>query len=380
MQVKVDFGSSHFSWQSAPSIAGEVTVSDDSNCSFHQLTKIVCDQRINLTSEKYLKVAQHFVSSSQFASRLMPKEVLRANFQKIDLIINQTFAAEENQYYCQQWLQLFEFLQSMQRAKVNKNALEKLMQQRDSETSKALRSFLPDETGFANKVTYNLSDSLTGRAKVASGPMILTAHQDVRKCIESSYKGGQILSVDFRSIEPRVALLFAEINAPDDVYSDLLDEFPGIDRQAAKLATLVALYGGRVNRLAEVLGDLERARKSVSFVRAHFRVDNLERKLAEQAEKGVVRNILGRPLREATKNPRIRTNHFLQSSAAELASLLFAELCSKFQAGIRPLFVIHDALIVDVHPDVLQKFEQEANSITWNQNRMPVKIERLSPI
>jgi hypothetical protein len=241
------------------------------------------------------------------------------------------------------------------------------MQQRDSETSKALRSFLPDETGFANKVTYNLSDSLTGRAKVASGPMILTAHQDVRKCIESSYKGGQILSVDFRSIEPRVALLFAEINAPDDVYSDLLDEFPGIDRQAAKLATLVALYG-------------ERARKSVSFVRAHFRVDNLERKLAEQAEKGVVRNILGRPLREATKNPRIRTNHFLQSSAAELASLLFAELCSKFQAGIRPLFVIHDALIVDVHPDVLQKFEQEANSITWNQNRMPVKIERLSPI
>jgi len=380
MHVKVDFGSSCFTWQSSPDVQGELTISDDVNCSFNQLIKIVNDKKVDLTPAKYVKVAEHFVSSSHFAPRLMPKDTLRISLQKIDSAVNETLSIEENQNYCQSWMKLFKFLQEMQRAKIDKRALEDLMHQRDAESSRAFQSFLPDETGFAKKVTYNVADSLTGRAKVTSGPLILTAHQDVRKCIRSSYEKGKIFSVDFRSVEPRIALLYAGIDAPDDVYGDLLEEFPGIDRQSAKLATLVALYGGRVNRLSEVLGDIDRARKSVSFVRAHFRVDNLERKLAEQAEKGCVRNILGRPLREATKNPRIRTNHFLQSSAAELSALLFAELCEKFQHGIRPLFVIHDALIVDVNEDVIESFTKEADSISWNQNRMPVKIEMLSPI
>jgi DNA polymerase I-like protein with 3'-5' exonuclease and polymerase domains len=186
-----------------------------------------------------------------------------------------------------------------------------------------------------------------------------------------------VLTVDFTSIEPRVALLSVGKLAPEDVYSDILEEFQGIGRQTAKAVTLIALYGGQVNRLSGVVGDTEKARKAVSFVRSHFRVNELEAKLSRQAELGLVRNIFGRPLREATKNARVRTNHYLQSSAAELAPTLFSELCQKFSHGVRPLFVIHDALVVDVAADVEHEFRQQAVTIAWDGSRFPVKIEKL---
>lgn len=380
MQLTANFGTSSFSWKVSDSCDAELQISEDSQCSFNQFLKIVAGQQFELIPEKYSKITEHFVSASQVAPLLLPREELKIGLKNAESTLTEITKNSENAHYLQEWVKSFQFLQSMKRAKIDKDALEFLMQQRDAEDSKTLKSFIPESDGYARKVTYNVADSVTGRIKVSSGPLVLTAHHDVRNCIRSTFENGSVLSVDFRSVEPRIALLFVGKKPPEDVYSDLLEEFPDIGRPAAKLATLVALYGGKVNRLAEVLGDLDRARKSVSFVKAHFRVDELERRLSEQSEKDVVRNVLGRPLREATKNPRIRTNHFLQSSAAELAPLLFSELCQKFQAGVRPLFVIHDALIVDVHPDFIKSFSDYAESILWKDNRMPVKIERLHPI
>ena len=380
MQLTTNIGGTTFSWKTENSCDASLQISEDSNCSFNQFLKIMSGQQFELIPEKYAKISEHFVSASHYSSSLVPRDELKIRLKNAETIINDLTKVSENSLYLQDWVKSFEFLQSMKRAKIDKNALDLLMQQRDAEDSKTLKSFIPESDGYARKVTYNVADSVTGRIKVSSGPLVLTTHHDVRNCIRSTFENGSVLSIDFRSVEPRISLLFVGKKPPEDVYSDLLEEFPDIGRPAAKLATLVALYGGKVNRLAEVLGDLDRARKSVSFVKAHFRVDELERRLSEQAEKDVVRNVLGRPLREATKNPRIRTNHFLQSSAAELAPLLFSELCQKFQVGIRPLFVIHDALIVDVHPDFTKSFSDEAESILWKGHRMPVKIERLHPI
>jgi len=380
MQLTANFGSSSFSWQANDSLPGSLELSENPHCSFRQFLKILSGQQFDLTPPKYAKLSEAFVSASQVVPLLMPKQSLKFSLQRAESLLQDALLLDGAGDYLQEWSKAFDFLQSMKRAKIDRKALERLMQERDAETSRTLRSFLPDDSGFAKRTTYNVADSLTGRAKVASGPLVLTAHHDVRNCVRSAYEGGQVLSVDFRSVEPRIALIVAGRSAPDDVYSDLLEEFPNLDRSAAKLATLVALYGGQVNRLSEVTGDPGSARKAVAFVRSHFRVDDLERKLTAQAETGAVRNVLGRPLREAAKNPRIRTNHFLQSSAAELAPLLFSELCQKFPNGVRQLFVIHDALIVDVHPDSVENFTAEAESISWRGNRMPVKVERLHPI
>lgn len=379
MLIDVDFGNNCLSWQFDEKIEGELTISEDANCSFKQFLRISSGQQFELTPAKYLKLAQHFVASSFVAPSLMPRHELKAALKRAEEMLWISLNDENNRKYLKHWLKINDFLSSMKRAKVDVQALNQLVHQKDAESSKTLQSFYPDESGYAKKVIYNMSDSVTGRAKVMSGPQILTTMHEVRSCIRSSFNDGKVLLVDFRSIEPRIAMITVGKQAPDDVYADLLEEFPDISRQAAKLATLVALYGGKDNRINGVLGDLGRARKAVSFVKSHFRVEKIERMLQEQADLGMVRNVLGRPLREAVKNARIRTNHFLQSSAAELAPLLFAELCKKFSRGVRPLFMIHDALIVDVESSMLEKFNQEAEKIEWNENKMPVKVEILSP-
>ena len=379
MQIDVTLGENHFRWQAAEGIEGSLSLNEDPNCSFRQFLRISSDTDFRLTTSTYDRVAQNFVSSSFVAPLLMPKQLLKKSLREAERSFLEAVSTEDDMRYFESWSKINDFLNSLKPALIDKQALESTMHDKNAETSRALLSFMPDESGFSKKVVYNTSDSLTGRMKVVSGPQVLTAAQEVRSCIRSTFEGGQVLLVDFRSVEPRIAMIYTGQSAPDDVYSDLMEEFPDLTRKAAKLATLVALYGGAAGRLSEVVGDPGSARKAIDFTKSHFRVDRLNMELESQAKRDIVRNVLGRPLREATKNPRIRVNHFLQSSAADLAPLLYAELCDKFKGTIRPLFMIHDALIVDLPHHLSEDFKKEAESIQWRGNKMPVKIDTLSP-
>ena len=86
--------------------------------------------------------------------------------------------------------------------------------------------------------------------------------------------------------------------------------------------------------------------------------------------------MFGRPLFDATLQARLRINHFVQSTAAELAILLFAKLCKDF-AEVRPLLVIHDALIVEVPASCKKSFLQAANKLHYDDTWFPTKCERL---
>lgn len=376
MQVDVPMGKEMFSWSFHNEVAGNLLLTDSQSCSFNQFLKIMTGDHFELLPAKYSKLSQNFVSSS-FAAMLMPKNELKKTLKKAEHLLEQSVKDELDKDYFTKWTKIHQFLFTLHRAKIDATALSNLMKELDAESSKTFQSFLPDSMGFAKKVNYSTSDTVTGRIKVSSGPQILTVRQDARNCIRSSFSEGSIQMIDFTSIEPRIALIEVGRQAPVDVYSELLEEFPRLSRDAAKLATLVSLYGGRVNRLAEIVDNIDDARKSVAFVRHLFKVDELERRLEKEAQNGVVRNAIGRPLREATKNSRIRTNHFLQSSAAEISILLFDEICEQLKDGLRPLFVIHDALIVDVRNDRLDELLNITNTIQWKGNKMPVKIECL---
>ena len=380
MQLRTNMGGTTFNWLFLEGTEGALELSGDPLCSYSQFLKVVSGQHFSLVPKRYGRLSEHFVSSSFAAPLLMPRARLKSNLQEAERLLASSLVTDEDRHYLTNWCRVQDFLDAMQPAMVDAVALRTLVTERDAEGSKTLLSFLPDRSGFAARVRYSTCDTVTGRAKVVCGPQVLTAHHGVRKCLRSSFNGGAVLAIDFTSVEPRVALTVAGQSASEDVYSEVLEEFPEMSRPTAKLVTLAALYGGRETRLTGIVGDLGQARKAMSFVRAHFRVEELERRLADQAANSIVRNVLGRPLREATKNPRIRTNHFLQSSAAELAALLFAELCDKFPEGLRPLFVIHDALLVDVGPQVAEEFAATAKKIVWKGTPMPVKIETLSPI
>ena len=51
-------------------------------------------------------------------------------------------------------------------------------------------------------------------------------------------------------------------------------------------------------------------------------------------------------------------NNFLQSTAVDIALLGFSHLTNKLsELGVKFLFVIHDALIIDVPPEVIPKLQ-----------------------
>lgn len=380
MDIIANFGESQISWKAFEHVSGAIEVSTDPNCQVNEFLKIITGRDFTFLPPEYQALTTHFVSSSQIAPRLMPKERLKASLKEVEETLDNVFASNESKSYFYEWSKIHAFIQKMKPAKIDVNALESLISSLGGDAAHALRTFMPISNEMLPAVRYSTCGSATGRLTVESGPSILTADHRVRNCLRSSYSSGKIVMVDFVSVEPRVAMVSVGMTPPEDVYDDILEEFPSLTRKAAKLVTLAALYGSGASRLSEIAGSVSDARKAVSFVKSHFRVDRLERQLSEMAETGTIRNIFGRPLLLAANNPRVRTNHYLQSSAAELCVLLFSELCQGFKSGVRPLFVIHDALIVDLRSDVEESFLQQAKSITWKNGRMPVKIETLSPI
>lgn len=378
MNLEVLLGDTKFNMLTLDGPDGSLELTNDPLCSFRQFLQIMSGEDFDVMPEKYTKMSQHFVSSSYAAPLLMPRQHLKSSLALAESKFTKIIAEEKNYEYLTIWLEIKNFLDSLKRAKIDKDALKNLMISRSDVDSKSLETFLPQPDGFAKPVKYNTCGTITGRLTVGSGPHVLTTHHSVRNCIQSSFQKGSVYYVDFTSLEPRVALIAVGKNAPEDVYGDILEQFPNLTREAAKLSLLTALYGGQPVKIAELIGDLSLAKKILSFVRAHFDVQRLEQMLLEQSSSGIVKNILGRPLREAVKNQRNRTNYFLQSSAAELSILLFSRLCSKFEHGIRPLFVIHDALIVDVSSEADLLFQEEAKKMKWKASPMPVKIELLS--
>ena len=60
-----------------------------------------------------------------------------------------------------------------------------------------------------------------------------------------------------------------------------------------------------------------------------------------------LRNVLGRPINLPASDERLLVSYFLQSSAAEISILAFSQWCRDHQETAKPLYVIHDAVIVD---------------------------------
>jgi hypothetical protein len=378
MKLNVLIGNDTVNWTNIEDCEGSLDITNEEHSSFNQFLKISSGEEYQLIPEKYQNISKNFVSSSYAAPLLMPRSELKSSLSKAEKFMRETILDEKNKDYLKNWVKIDSFLKQMKRVKIDESQLKTLISQKSDLNPKTFLSFMPQNDGLANPVSYDTSASVTGRLTVLKGPQILTTDHTVRSLFKSVYDGGKIYSVDFVSIEPRIAMILGNKSTQNDVYQDLLEEFPDLTRDQAKLITLTAMFGGSELKVAETIGNLQLAKKAISFVRYNFGIDDLEKRLDNEANCGMIRNVLGRPLREATKNKRIRTNHFLQSSAAEVAILLFSELCEKFSKGVRPMFVIVDALIVDVSPDFDDEFIKMSKSISWKNVSMPVKIEVLS--
>lgn len=291
-------------------------------------------------------------------------EEFKGKLKDAQAFCGKVFSSFENPDYASRHIENLRFLNSMKPAKIDHSRLESC---EEIKNKSALESFSSDPEGFMDPVRYSLTNSITGRTSVISGPQILTTAKVVRSFLRSRYRDGCIVEIDFSSLEPRVALAIAGVQTDArDVYDQINAEILGgeLTRDSAKLATLSAMYGASERSLAESLPENIKPRKVIDSIRSRIGFDQAVKKLKSDMEsKGRSTNYFGRPIiAPPDRNVRdaVLFNWLIQSSAVDVALQGFRDLTAKLnKLGVEfsPVFVIHDALLIDVkksHLDLIK--------------------------
>lgn len=244
-----------------------------------------------------------------------------------------------------------------------------------------LLSFKPTN-GFADKAMYNQTSTVSGRLTDMSGcPKILTLPSRCRKIFESRWqRDGELLYVDFKNLEPRVIRKINGKEAGDDIYTEISKSLDfEVDRVIIKRGIISTLYGSssQIKGLSKDRSDLV-----LNSTKEYFDLNNILEKASIINDIGCRNNYFGRPIWniEETKENKL-INNYIQSTAVDIALSYFSELCLKINLELcKPIFIIHDALILDVHNDYINDI-MNILSKGYNCEKLghfPVEIEKLS--
>ncbi len=213
--------------------------------------------------------------------------------------------------------------------------------------------------------TYSRCDSRTGRLKVTKGPDILRLNKDYRRILCSRFgKDGKLLYVDYKSLEPRVVLAIASIKSeiPQDIYLDVLSNLNenSITREVIKTTVVSELYGaGRETIETELAKYTRNISNIIQTIIEYFGLDDLRKRLLDQFntnEGKYILNHYGRPVSTIDAQPYMLLNYLVQSTAVDVAMLGFQNIIneinnSNLEDKVVPVFLLHDALILDVHKE-----------------------------
>lgn len=286
-----------------------------------------------------------------------------------------------------------DFIRSLSRLKVDQELLSAHLRRADLNISSqsSLRTFNPSCEGFADPIVYDILSTSTGRMTIATGPQVLIQPSDTRDIIVSRYPGGKVYSVDFVSLEPRVLKSLAGgPPAPTDIYSHVqsIVGVKSLTREQVKKTIISILYGASSKKIGE-LSTTGNASSIVAFVKEYFGVNEIFSKLEFSFnEKNLIENFYGRPLRVDAESRHVWLNHFVQSTAVDVALGGFAN-CSKnlreISDLILPIALIHDAILYDVPAEYDQDFVRSLSEgiltdlgvfpITISENSRGVKCE-----
>ena len=261
---------------------------------------------------------------------------------------------------------------------VQQSLIDYLAPSRIADGSLSDSGFIPDAQGFVPVPRYDNHSSSTGRMSIVSGPRILTLPKEQRKKIASRWKDGVILEIDFNALEARVLSWMAgNEQAEGDLYETIgrRSGLTGISRGVIKEATLAAIYGMSRRNFALRYQDMPDAIDVYEKVRKTMKVNELDRDLAG---KKAFTNAFGRPLEQTSA----RISHYVQSSAVDVACHGFSSLIASIDpASAVPIFLIHDAIILDVKRDYINAIEDACKyglAISIMNQNLPVKVRRIS--
>lgn len=221
---------------------------------------------------------------------------------------------------------------------------------------------------------YDNYSSVTGRTKIISGHNFLVMKKLNRNNITSKHKGGRIYEIDIVSLEPRIACKIMRGEEYGDIYDHISKNVISgkHDRKNVKLGLISTLYGakeGTVKKLSGLGSD------SVRKIKDWFRIKELYSNLLRcYNDEERITNFYGRNI--YSKHALI--NHYIQSSAVDSAMIGFNNFMNNNE-GVDLIAIIHDAIIIDVHPKYFDLIENTYYVHDHIMNvKLPVKLERLS--
>lgn len=234
-----------------------------------------------------------------------------------------------------------------------------LIKEKNSSLNNVLKSFKKSD-----RVLYEENSTLTGRLinKIET-PSILTLPKKYRTIFKSKWSHeGTLQMVDFSSLEPRIAKKLTSKENYKDIYEEI-NSLSGetLDRSVIKRAVISTLYGSTTS-LDNI--SKEKTESLMELCKEFFRYTEILDLACNDFKKEKFRlNYFGRPIWNLNEQkPHTILNNFIQSTAVDVALEGFSKLIKQIDTdNCRPIFVIHDAIVFDVHNSYKNKLVNIVN-------------------
>lgn len=308
--------------------------------------------KVNILN-KYYKFFTMFNSKSCYDNieNILPLKVYEEYSKDIDEANTQLKNLDSSLNYLDKFNYNQKIFDSLFPVKMNTLAYKAFKEIESNETIiSTIKSFKPRK-GYANVVSYDQIKTVTGRLiNEKNSPRILTLPARCRKIFDTRWgQEGSLLYLDFKNLEPRVLRKINGKESPDDIYTDISKDLSfETDRLVIKRAIISILYGSsqKIQGLSET-----RSNEVLEAVKEYFDVERIVKEASKVNEIGCRNNFFGRPIWniDETKENKIM-NNYVQSTAVDVALSYFSEICYNIDFEFaKPVFIIHDGLVVDVH-------------------------------
>lgn len=222
------------------------------------------------------------------------------------------------------------------------------------------------KTGMCHVPKYDNWSSSTGRMSILEGPKVLTMNKNNRHVFKSSFgDDGALIGIDYKALEPRVLFTIAGNDASyEDLYTHIANEagINSIERDVIKVMILSILYGmSRKNFVMKFIEtqDIDDIYDKLVLTLGLEKIKENIAKRREFDNENVIKSFYGRTLK---CDKSLEVNYYTQSSSVDVACEGFLFFINNFcrYHDIKPLFIIHDELVVDVHKDKYNLLKQQA--------------------
>lgn len=314
---------------------------------------------------------------------ILPKGEYKSYLKSIVNNVTELLKISDFSYYEQVWFPGNSVFLALKNSKIDVERYQSLIDQKVGNIS-VVKTFKPGAGGWLKPPVYNRFGTRTGRYTIQSGPGILTLKRDYRDLVTSRYgANGKIVILDFSNLEPRIILYEAGQDCPtSDLYQHLNDSLfqSRLQRDDIKFAVIAELYGiskAALQRQTKLSNDDVEA--LTTKIKTTFKTNELLSRIKNEYVKcKFVKNRYGRKIEIDTPKDNIFINSYTQSTGEAVALLGFTKIVNAVKdknVKISPIFILADALILDVHKQDAHMLKQfKKIKVDGYIQKFPIKI------